>query len=154
MGSCPEYICIWLGLAKLGVVTSLINHNLRNQPLSHTLNVAKTKAVIFSHELSSGGWHCKQQPFRDRSPIISFSFQVVHDDMQYQNLFSKYKWAFLKQINTSLVDLMHKIYIKFCEHFASWMRSFWVNYIRKYWHLFSTENLLPISSGKIIVYLK
>jgi solute carrier family 27 fatty acid transporter 1/4 len=55
MGSCPEYICIWLGLAKLGVITSLINHNLRNQSLSHTLNVAKTKAVIFSHELSSGG---------------------------------------------------------------------------------------------------
>ncbi|XP_023713296.2 long-chain fatty acid transport protein 4-like, partial [Cryptotermes secundus] len=53
MGNCPEYICIWLGLAKLGVITSLINHNLRNQPLSHTLNVVKTKALIFSHELSS-----------------------------------------------------------------------------------------------------
>jgi solute carrier family 27 fatty acid transporter 1/4 len=54
MGTCTEYICIWLGLAKLGIITSLINHNLRNQPLSHTLTVAKAKAVIFSHELSSG----------------------------------------------------------------------------------------------------
>jgi solute carrier family 27 fatty acid transporter 1/4 len=55
MGSCPEYVCIWLGLSKLGIITSLINSNLRNLPLIHTLNVAKTKAVIFSHELSSGG---------------------------------------------------------------------------------------------------
>ncbi|KDR22229.1 hypothetical protein L798_01835, partial [Zootermopsis nevadensis] len=54
MGSCPEYVCIWLGLAKLGVITALINSNLRNQPLIHSLSVAKTKGVIVSGEMSSG----------------------------------------------------------------------------------------------------
>jgi solute carrier family 27 fatty acid transporter 1/4 len=54
MGNCPEYVCIWLGLAKLGVITALINNNLRNQPFIHSLTVAKTKGLIFSSELSSG----------------------------------------------------------------------------------------------------
>lgn len=54
MGNCPEYICIWLGLAKLGVVTALINSNLRNKALIHALSVGKMKGVIFSDELSSG----------------------------------------------------------------------------------------------------
>jgi solute carrier family 27 fatty acid transporter 1/4 len=54
VGTCPEYVCIWLGLAKLGITTALININQRNQSLSHSLNLAKIKALIFSSELSSG----------------------------------------------------------------------------------------------------
>lgn len=42
-----EYPCIWLGLSKIGVVTALINTNLMNDPLLHSFNVAKSKAVIF-----------------------------------------------------------------------------------------------------------
>jgi solute carrier family 27 fatty acid transporter 1/4 len=53
MGTCPQYVCIWLGLAKLGITTALINTNLRNNSLSYSLNLAKVKAVIFSGELSS-----------------------------------------------------------------------------------------------------
>jgi solute carrier family 27 fatty acid transporter 1/4 len=54
MGTCPQYVCIWLGLAKLGITTALINTNLRNNSLSYSLNLVKVKAVIFSGELSSG----------------------------------------------------------------------------------------------------
>ena len=54
MGNCPQYVCIWLGLAKLGITTALINTNLRTSSLNYTLNLAKVKAVIFSGELSSG----------------------------------------------------------------------------------------------------
>ncbi|KAF2899944.1 hypothetical protein ILUMI_06243, partial [Ignelater luminosus] len=43
----PEYPCIWIGLAKIGVVTSLINTNLVSDPLLHSLKVCKCKAVIF-----------------------------------------------------------------------------------------------------------
>ncbi|XP_069674182.1 long-chain fatty acid transport protein 1-like [Periplaneta americana] len=53
MGNCPEYVCIWLGLAKLGVITALVNNNLRSHPLIHSLNAANTKAVITSGELSA-----------------------------------------------------------------------------------------------------
>lgn len=50
----PEFICIWLGLSKLGVITPLINTNLRLTSLVHSLVVAKTQAVIFGTELGDG----------------------------------------------------------------------------------------------------
>ncbi|XP_021704718.1 long-chain fatty acid transport protein 4 [Aedes aegypti] len=47
-----EYPCIWLGLAKLGVVTALINTNLRRETLRHSIAVANSKAIIVSAELA------------------------------------------------------------------------------------------------------
>jgi len=48
----PEFVCTWLGLAKIGVIPALINYNLRQEPLFHTIQVAKCKAVIYGSELS------------------------------------------------------------------------------------------------------
>jgi solute carrier family 27 fatty acid transporter 1/4 len=50
----PEYIATWLGLAKIGVVPALINFNLRNESLIHTITVVKCRAVIYGLELESG----------------------------------------------------------------------------------------------------
>lgn len=47
----PEYVGIWLGLSKLGVITALVNTNLRNQQLVDSINVAKAKYVIFNSNL-------------------------------------------------------------------------------------------------------
>ncbi|KAL1395266.1 hypothetical protein pipiens_011380 [Culex pipiens pipiens] len=47
-----EYPCVWLGLAKLGVVTALINTNLRRETLRHSIAVANSKAIIVSEELA------------------------------------------------------------------------------------------------------
>jgi solute carrier family 27 fatty acid transporter 1/4 len=47
----PEYVGIWLGLSKIGVISALINTNLRNQQLVHSINVAIPKVVIFSADL-------------------------------------------------------------------------------------------------------
>ncbi|XP_076231493.1 long-chain fatty acid transport protein 4 [Calliopsis andreniformis] len=49
----PEYVAIWLGLGKLGVVTALINTNLREQSLIHCLRIAEVKSVIYVEEYSS-----------------------------------------------------------------------------------------------------
>ncbi|XP_012262603.2 long-chain fatty acid transport protein 1-like [Athalia rosae] len=49
----PEYIATWLGLGKLGVITALINTNLRMQPLVHCLSAAKVKGIIYTPELTS-----------------------------------------------------------------------------------------------------
>lgn len=54
MRSCPEYIGIWLGLAKAGLVTALLNTNQRMNPLVHSINVVKAKAVIFDKGLIGG----------------------------------------------------------------------------------------------------
>lgn len=50
----PEYVCIWLGLGKIGVVTALINHNLVADPLVHSINVSSAKAVIYGASLKKG----------------------------------------------------------------------------------------------------
>ena len=49
----PEYIGIWLGLSKIGVISALINVNLKNQQLQHTINVGQPKFVVYSSELES-----------------------------------------------------------------------------------------------------
>ncbi|XP_012539295.1 long-chain fatty acid transport protein 4 isoform X1 [Monomorium pharaonis] len=43
----PEFVAIWLGLNKLGVITSLINTNLRKTSLLHCINIAKCQALIY-----------------------------------------------------------------------------------------------------------
>ncbi|XP_065226308.1 long-chain fatty acid transport protein 4-like isoform X1 [Planococcus citri] len=48
----PQYIGIWLGLGKIGVVTALINTNLRSHSLAHCVNVAKCKAFVFGYEFA------------------------------------------------------------------------------------------------------
>lgn len=48
----PEFVCLWLGLSKLGVVTALINTNLRLDSLWYCISVANTKAIIFGSNLS------------------------------------------------------------------------------------------------------
>ncbi|MEL7128378.1 MAG: long-chain-acyl-CoA synthetase [Pseudomonadota bacterium] len=57
----PEYVAIWFGLAKIGVVTGLINHNLAGQALAHCVNIASAKALIMGPEqreqLESGREH-------------------------------------------------------------------------------------------------
>lgn len=54
MPNCAEYICVWLGLSKLGVISALINSNLRYQPLIHCINVAKARAMVFEQSLAEG----------------------------------------------------------------------------------------------------
>lgn len=49
----PEYVGIWLGLAKIGVVTALVNTNLSNEPLLHSLRAAKAKSLIYGSEFKT-----------------------------------------------------------------------------------------------------
>lgn len=46
-----EYSSMWLGLSKIGVITALINTNLRKETLIHSIRVASSKAIIVSAEL-------------------------------------------------------------------------------------------------------
>nr|XP_014089574.1 long-chain fatty acid transport protein 4-like [Bactrocera oleae] len=45
-----EYVGIWLGLSRLGVVTALINTNLQGPSLRHSINVAKCSALIYGED--------------------------------------------------------------------------------------------------------
>lgn len=46
----PEYVGIWMGLGKMGIVTALINTNLTNDPMVHSLNAAKVKGIIYGSD--------------------------------------------------------------------------------------------------------
>lgn len=48
----PEYVCIWLGLSKVGIVTALINHNQRQTALEHSITTAKCQAVIYGEDFA------------------------------------------------------------------------------------------------------
>lgn len=50
----PEYVATWLGLSKLGVIVPLINNNLRQASLLHSITVANCNALIFGEDYQDG----------------------------------------------------------------------------------------------------
>lgn len=50
----PEYVGIWLGLSKAGLVGALLNTNLRQDVLVHSIKAANCKAVIFGSSFKEG----------------------------------------------------------------------------------------------------
>ena len=46
----PEFIGLWYGLSKLGVISALINTNLKSQSLIHSIKIANPKVVIYDAE--------------------------------------------------------------------------------------------------------
>ena len=51
MANRPEYLVTWAGLAKLGVITALINTNLTGRALQHALGSSGAKRLILGAEL-------------------------------------------------------------------------------------------------------
>lgn len=52
----PEFVGIWLGMSKVGIVTALINYNQKSVSLVHSVNVAKCNGLIYGSELSQGAY--------------------------------------------------------------------------------------------------
>ncbi|XP_023307303.2 long-chain fatty acid transport protein 4-like [Lucilia cuprina] len=73
MATRPEYVATWLGLSKIGVVTALINTNLRKDTLLHSIKVAKAKAIIVGTELVEVFKDISQQEEIKTLPIYQFS---------------------------------------------------------------------------------
>lgn len=49
----PDYVAIWLGLTRIGVVVALINVNLVGEALAHCLRIANPRLVITTPELAA-----------------------------------------------------------------------------------------------------
>jgi fatty-acyl-CoA synthase len=52
MPNCPDYMAIWLGLARAGVAVSLLNTNLSGEALAHSINIVSPRYVIVAPALS------------------------------------------------------------------------------------------------------
>lgn len=50
----PDYVCIWLGLAKIGVTTALITTSLKAESLAHSMNAIHLKGLIFGQNFTEG----------------------------------------------------------------------------------------------------
>lgn len=50
----PEFVGLWLGLAKAGMEAALLNVNLRREPLAFCLGTSGAKALIFGGEMAAG----------------------------------------------------------------------------------------------------
>ncbi|XP_047632593.1 long-chain fatty acid transport protein 1 isoform X2 [Phacochoerus africanus] len=48
----PEFVGLWLGLAKAGMEAALLNINLRREPLTFCLGTSGAKALVFGGELA------------------------------------------------------------------------------------------------------
>lgn len=48
----PEFVLFWLGLAKAGIVTALINTSARGAVLSHALEAVAARAIVVGSELA------------------------------------------------------------------------------------------------------
>uniref|UniRef100_A0A8C3UIC2 long-chain-fatty-acid--CoA ligase n=1 Tax=Catharus ustulatus TaxID=91951 RepID=A0A8C3UIC2_CATUS len=53
MESCPEFVAVWLGLAKAGVEAALVNSHLRREGLLHGLTCSGARAVVYGTEMGA-----------------------------------------------------------------------------------------------------
>jgi fatty-acyl-CoA synthase len=50
--NCPQYMAIWIGLNRLGIVVALLNTNLTGELLAHSIRIVSPRAVIAGESLS------------------------------------------------------------------------------------------------------
>jgi fatty-acyl-CoA synthase len=53
MSNCAEYLAIWLGLTRIGVVVALVNSQLAGDVLAHSIKIAESKYLIVGADLAS-----------------------------------------------------------------------------------------------------
>tara|TARA_B100000700_G_scaffold57426_1_gene62234 strand:+ start:1316 stop:3094 length:1779 start_codon:yes stop_codon:yes gene_type:complete len=64
----PEFLMAWIGVAQIGGTTALINTNLTEHPLNHSLSISGAKNLILGSELINN--------FNTTNDSIKDSFQV------------------------------------------------------------------------------
>lgn len=69
MNNRPDYVACWYGMAKIGVVSALINNQLVGNALIHCVTIAKAKAIIIDSELV-GQWNDVAHSLADVSPFV------------------------------------------------------------------------------------
>lgn len=68
-----EFPFFWVGLSKIGVPTALINFNLRQDPLIHSIKSAESKAIIVSAELKDAIAQIRDHPDIKNLPIYQYN---------------------------------------------------------------------------------
>ncbi len=69
MPNCPEYVAIWLGFAKAGIATALLNINLTGSALAHGIKVVGARAIVVDAAL--------EDIFNSTSSFLSSDLKVI-----------------------------------------------------------------------------
>ncbi|XP_018495819.1 long-chain fatty acid transport protein 4 [Galendromus occidentalis] len=77
----PEMVLMFLGLAKIGVATALVNTNLRKTPLLHSISSVKTKAVIYTPTTSDSLLEVKDELKSLANSGVQMLCYGSHEDM-------------------------------------------------------------------------
>ena len=56
MPNCPDYLAVWLGLTRAGVIVALLNTNLTGTALAHSINIVSPRYVIVAGVLLPAAW--------------------------------------------------------------------------------------------------
>lgn len=95
----PEYVGLWLGCSKIGLVPALINSNLAGQSLLHSINAACARGMIFGGEyfevvkelesslsdvelFASGGGTSSKSLVQDDSSIVDLDMEIVNSSVE------------------------------------------------------------------------
>nr|CAD2167724.1 unnamed protein product [Meloidogyne enterolobii] len=82
--NCIEFVAIWLGLSKIGVITSWINTQLRGHSLSHSINIVNCKAIITSklhvegNFINFGNWKLHKLNYVEANLDIRYSLELTN----------------------------------------------------------------------------
>lgn len=68
----PRYFWTWLGAAKIGVTSALINYNLKDDALLHALKLSEAKVVFFDDEFSESVKEISQEYLSFASQTVTF----------------------------------------------------------------------------------
>ena len=71
LNNCRDYPLIWLGIARAGGATALINTNLTGQGLAHSVSIVNAKKIIVGMPLL-GAWQAAETLLTDKPEILTF----------------------------------------------------------------------------------
>ncbi|KAJ0181726.1 hypothetical protein K1T71_002448 [Dendrolimus kikuchii] len=80
INNCPQQPALWMGIARLGGVTPLINTNQKGNALIHSINIAKCEYLIFSDEYESA----VNEVLNQLSPSIRL-YKFTHRPLKLDN---------------------------------------------------------------------
>ena len=70
VGNRLQYVALWFGLSKIGVLPALLNYQLMNKPLAHCVNIADSKLAIVDSSLVKQ-WRSAASYFETEVPAFS-----------------------------------------------------------------------------------
>lgn len=72
-----EYVGLWFGLSKAGVIPALLNYQLTGPALAHCLNISDSKILIMDHEMANQ-WEAAKEDIKQDIKVFS-AFGPVKD---------------------------------------------------------------------------